>query len=110
MYVVSVSQLLYTKLMFNLTDTDEKNDKLKIIIRNKIDEYLGRAEKLKEYLAKGEEPRSRGAVGANGATSGVGGKAKGGDEGDAEVAKLRAGLSSMSFPILTLTPSDTYRT
>lgn len=79
-------------------ESDEKNDKLKIIIRNKIDEYLGRAEKLKEYLSKSEEPRSRSAMGANGSgTGGVGGKTKGsgGDEGDdAELKKLRAGLTS----------------
>lgn len=79
---------------------DEKNDKLKIIIRNKIDEYLGRAEKLKEYLAKAEESKSRSAMGANGAsTSGVGGKTKGTetDGDDAEIKKLRAGLTSQSL-------------
>jgi vacuolar protein-sorting-associated protein 4 len=68
---------------------------LKLIIRNKIAEYLGRAEKLKEHLAKNEESRSRSALGSNGAaTSGVGGKTKGADDADEEVKKLRAGLSS----------------
>jgi vacuolar protein-sorting-associated protein 4 len=79
------------------TTSDEKNDKLKTIIRNKVDEYLGRAEKLKEYLARYEESRSRGVVGANGmATGGIGGKTKGGadDADDSEIKKLRAGLSS----------------
>ncbi|KAF8320026.1 AAA-domain-containing protein [Clavulina sp. PMI_390] len=83
----------------------EKNEKLKTIIRNKTEEYLGRAEKLKEYLAKAEESKSRGALGANGAaTSGVGGKTKGsGEDGDdAELKKLRAGLSSA---IITETPN-----
>lgn len=81
-----------------LIPVDEKNEKLKVIIRNKIDEYLGRAEKLKEYLAKSEESKSRSAVGANGGTNsgvgGKGGKATETDGDDAEIKKLRAGLTS----------------
>lgn len=49
---------------------DEKNDKLKTLIRGKITEYLDRAEKLKEHLNKTEEKKARRAVGANGASSG----------------------------------------
>lgn len=57
--------------------TDEKNDKLKELIRKKFTEYLDRAEKLKEHLAKSNEDRSRRAVGANGGENGVGGSAGG---------------------------------
>ena len=50
-----------------LTQTqDEKNDRLKALIRGKIDEYLNRAEKIKEYLQAAEKPRK--AVGANGSS------------------------------------------
>lgn len=44
---------------------DEKNDKLKALIRGKIDEYLLRAEKLKEHLNKAEE-KTKKAVGVSG--------------------------------------------
>ncbi len=42
------------KLSFNsfLYNTDEKNEKTKETIRKKFTEYLERAEKLKDYLAK----------------------------------------------------------
>ena len=57
--------------------SDEKNAKLKVLIRGKIDEYLERAEKLKEHLSKSEEKRARRAVGANGmSTGGSGGSGK----------------------------------
>lgn len=84
----------------------EKNDRLKSLIRNKVDEYLERAEKLKEHIAKSDEKRARTAVGANGKeTGGSGGSGKkGGDEDDTDpdVKKLRAGLTSA---ILTETPN-----
>jgi hypothetical protein len=44
---------------------DEKNDKSKILIRTKINEYLGRAETLKEHLAGGGSLK-RSAVGVTG--------------------------------------------
>ncbi|EUC67165.1 vacuolar sorting ATPase Vps4 [Rhizoctonia solani AG-3 Rhs1AP] len=85
----------------------EKNDRLKSLIRNKVDEYLERAEKLKEHIAKSDEKRARAAVGANGReTGGSGGVGKKGsnddEDGDPDVKKLRAGLSSA---ILTETPN-----
>ncbi|PWN49285.1 putative VPS4-vacuolar sorting protein [Violaceomyces palustris] len=85
----------------------EKNDKLKELIRKKFTEYLDRAEKLKEHLAKSNEDRSRRAVGANGAERGVGGSngaKKDEEDGDVdpETKKLRAGLSSA---ILSETPN-----
>lgn len=54
---------------------DEKNDKLKVMIRGKVSEYLSRAEQLKEHLRKPEEKRSRATVGANGRETGGGGGA-----------------------------------
>jgi hypothetical protein len=50
------------------TDTpiDEKNEKMKGLIRKKAEEYIDRAEKLKEHLNKPEPAR----VGANGSASG----------------------------------------
>ncbi|KAG9127947.1 Vacuolar protein sorting-associated protein 4 [Ceratobasidium sp. 392] len=84
----------------------EKNDRLKSLIRNKVDEYLERAEKLKEHIAKSDEKRARAAVGANGKeTGGSGGAGKKGsddDDTDPDVKKLRAGLTSA---ILTETPN-----
>lgn len=79
---------------------DEKNDKLKELIRKKFTEYLDRAEKLKEHIAKSEEKRSRTKVGAAGATSASsaggpdvkGGGGGGGDDDDPEIKKLRQGL------------------
>ncbi|KAL7411502.1 ATPase [Mrakia frigida] len=89
----------------------EKNDKLKELIRKKFTEYLDRAEKLKEHLAKSDEKRAAVGVGSDGTSKaagggGTGGGKKGGgggdDEGDAETKKLRAGLSSA---ILSETPN-----
>jgi hypothetical protein len=47
--------------------TDEKNEKIKTMIRGKIEEYLGRAETLKTHLTAAEG-KTKKAVGANGAT------------------------------------------
>jgi vacuolar protein-sorting-associated protein 4 len=44
---------------------DEKNDKSRLLIRNKINEYLSRAEMLKEHLAGGAKIK-RNAVGVTG--------------------------------------------
>lgn len=81
---------------------DEKNDKLKLLIRNKFTEYLDRAEKLKEHLAKQEaskngKPKVAAAAsgGGSGGAAGGAGAGKDEDEGDPETKKLRAGLSSM---------------
>jgi hypothetical protein len=74
---------------------DEKNEKLRILIRGKFEEYVARAEKLKEHLAKANgTDDGKSAVGANGSErqGNSGGKKE--DDGDAENKKLRAGLSS----------------
>ncbi|EKM60596.1 uncharacterized protein PHACADRAFT_246626 [Phanerochaete carnosa HHB-10118-sp] len=76
----------------------EKNDKLKQLIRGKIEEYISRAESLKEHMQQAEDKRAKKAVGADGmANGGSGGKGmKKGDDDDTdpEVKKLRAGLTS----------------
>ena len=53
----------------------EKNDKAKQLIRGKIEEYIARAETLKEHLSNAEDKRAKKAIGANGmANGGTGGK------------------------------------
>ena len=47
---------------------DEKNDKLKTLIKSKIKEYLDRAEKLKVHISN-QEQRSKSAIGADGKPS-----------------------------------------
>jgi len=47
--------------------TDEKNEKSKVLIRTKINEYLQRAEVLKEHIrTKGQKKPAANAVGSNG--------------------------------------------
>ena len=58
----------------NFTCTDEKNDKSKDLIKSKINEYLGRAEILKEHLTT--ERRGRNAVGINGGGGATGATGK----------------------------------
>ena len=50
---------------------DEKNDRSKVLIRTKINEYLTRAEELKNHIQDTEEKRSRKAVSANGTANGM---------------------------------------
>ncbi|KAF8344251.1 putative VPS4-vacuolar sorting protein, partial [Cantharellus anzutake] len=69
----------------------EKNANLKKLIHQKVKEYLGRAEKLKDHLDKSAEKKAKGAaLGANGSATAK----KGDDDDDSEIKKLRAGLSS----------------
>lgn len=70
-----------------------------------MDEYLERAEKLKNHIQQADEKRQRQAVSSNGkASGGGGGKGKNGeeDDNDADTKKLRAGLASA---ILSETPN-----
>ena len=71
--------------------TDEKNEKSKVLIRAKIDEYLTRAETLKKHIQTQDEKKTRKAVSADGTASTVGGK---GVDDDPDLKKLRAGLTS----------------
>ena len=52
------------------TCSDEKNDKSKELIKSKINEYLGRAEILKEHLST--ERRGRSVIGVNGGDGAAG--------------------------------------
>lgn len=58
----------------NVDHPDEKNDKSKQLIRSKINEYLTRAETLKQHLTSGEKSKKN-AVGANGMVNGGSGAA-----------------------------------
>ena len=84
--------------------TDEKNDKLKELIRKKFTEYLDRAEKLKEHIAKSDEKRTRAKVGATGGAGGseAGGPSVKGDDDDPEIKKLRQGLQGGQISLRTL--------
>lgn len=53
---------------------DEKNDKSKQLIRTKINEYLSRAETLKQHITAGEKSK-KSVVGANGVVNGGSGAA-----------------------------------
>ncbi|KAH9939015.1 AAA-domain-containing protein [Epithele typhae] len=77
----------------------EKNERSKKLIKSKFNEYLARAETLKEHIQSKEDKRAKKAIGVNGASGGSGGGGKGpgkddGDDQDPEVKKLRAGLAS----------------
>lgn len=55
----------------------EKNPRLKDLIRSKMDEYLDRAEKLKEHMASLDDKRAKAAVSADGkGAAGDGGSGK----------------------------------
>ncbi|KIJ59844.1 hypothetical protein HYDPIDRAFT_32836 [Hydnomerulius pinastri MD-312] len=95
-YPESYKQYMNSLDYFMLAQKYEKNEKSKVLIRGKIEEYLSRAEILKKHIQAQEEQKSRKAVSANGSASAVGGKGKegGDDDQDPELKKLRAGLSS----------------
>ncbi|KAH7922405.1 AAA-domain-containing protein [Leucogyrophana mollusca] len=95
-YPEAYKQYMNSLDYFMLAQKYERNEKSKLLIRTKVDEYLGRAETLKKHLQSTEEKKSRKAVGADGSVNGVGGKGKDGadDDVDPEMKKLRAGLSS----------------
>ncbi|KAG6821439.1 Vacuolar protein sorting-associated protein 4 [Arthromyces matolae] len=73
---------------FMLAMKYEKNDKSKALIRSKINEYLTRAEKLREHLEAQKNTKSAVGIGSNG-------KKKDDEEDtqDAETKKLRANLA-----------------
>ncbi|KAF7293750.1 AAA-domain-containing protein [Mycena chlorophos] len=75
---------------FMLAMKYEKNEKSRTLIRAKINEYLARAETLKEHLVNGEKNKK--AAVANGA-GGAGGKKDDASSSDPELEKLRGALS-----------------
>lgn len=91
-------QLYYQALeLFMLALKWEKNAKSKEMIRAKTQEYMDRAEKLKQHLADSEGKKKKpGMLGADGSSKGGGGGKKDseeGGEGDAENKKLRNALA-----------------
>lgn len=69
----------------------ERNDKVKVLIRSKITEYLNRAETLKKHIRAQEDKQSKKAVGA---VNGGGSKEKDDEDQDPELKKLRGSLSN----------------
>lgn len=57
----------------DLIYADEKNEKSRLLIQTKINEYLTRTEVLKEHISSQGEKRSRSAVGVNGSGGSTGG-------------------------------------
>ncbi|KAF8541923.1 P-loop containing nucleoside triphosphate hydrolase protein [Trichophaea hybrida] len=84
----------------------EKNEQSKATIRVKINEYMERAEKLKQHLNDENGKKKPSKVGANGGGMGGAGKGKSGDDDDdgidPESKKLRGALSGA---ILTEKPN-----
>jgi vacuolar protein-sorting-associated protein 4 len=81
--------------LFMLALKWEKNAKSKEMIRAKVSEYIERAEKLKNHLADDGKRKKPSMVGANGSSTGGGGKGKDaeGDNVDADSKKLRNALA-----------------
>lgn len=84
--------------LFMLALKWEKNPKSKEMIRQKVSEYMDRAEKLKVHLADAEGKRKKpGMVGANGSsTAGTGKGKENGEDGpgiDEDSKKLRSALA-----------------
>lgn len=90
-------QMYYQSLeLFMLALKWEKNAKSKEMIRQKVSEYMERAEKLKNHLAENDKSNKRkpAAMGANGKASNGAGKGKDDDdEEDPESKKLRGALA-----------------
>lgn len=63
-------------ILYSTTVTDEKNDKSKALIKTKINEYLNRAEILKEHVVSGGEKRGKSAIGVNGGGGATGANGK----------------------------------
>lgn len=70
----SLSYFLPSDFRSNADHPDEKNDKSKQLIRSKLNEYLTRAETLKQHLVSGEKSKKN-AVDANGVVNGGSGAA-----------------------------------
>ncbi|KAJ3552155.1 hypothetical protein NP233_g12948 [Leucocoprinus birnbaumii] len=70
----------------------EKNEKAKVLIRTKVNEYLTRAETLKTHITNSSAPKAKSPIGVNG--NGTAKKKEDEEEDvDPETKKLRAGLA-----------------
>ncbi|KAG1775036.1 P-loop containing nucleoside triphosphate hydrolase protein [Suillus placidus] len=95
-YLEAYKQYMNSLDYFMLAQKYEKNEKAKLLVRAKIEEYLARAETLKKHLQR-DEKKSRKAVSVDGSVNGTGGKGSvdsPDDDKDPELKKLRAGLSN----------------
>lgn len=71
----------------------EKNDKRKVTIRTKVNEYLERAEEITQLISKGQDKQD---AGGGGTASKKKGEEKD-DDKDSDNAKLKSGLSSSTM-------------
>ncbi|ORX62432.1 AAA-domain-containing protein [Hesseltinella vesiculosa] len=100
--------LLYKQSLkyFMMAVKYEKNDKLREQIRNRMEDYLARAETLMQYLDNEDDAKQQEAVSADPSTNGSSKKKKGDakddDEEDAELKKMR---STLTGAILTEKPN-----
>ncbi|KAF8925393.1 Vacuolar protein sorting-associated protein 4 [Haplosporangium gracile] len=90
--------LYQTALEYFLTALKyEKNERVRDTVRKKVVEYMARAEKIKEHLAKLEEkPKKKAMVNPSNGSGGKGGKKKDSDdddEDDADTKKLKGALA-----------------
>ncbi|KAF9940428.1 Vacuolar protein sorting-associated protein 4 [Mortierella antarctica] len=91
--------LYQTALEYFLTALKyEKNERVRDTVRKKVVEYMARAEKIKEHLAKLEEkPKKKAMAASSNGSGGRGGKKKDSDdedEDDADTKKLKGALAS----------------
>ncbi|KAF8857075.1 AAA-domain-containing protein [Acephala macrosclerotiorum] len=92
-YEKAYNQYYASLELFMLALKWEKNAKSKEMIRAKAGEYMERAEKLKAHLADDAKRKKPGMVGANGTSTGGGGKGKEEEGTDPESQKLRNALA-----------------
>ncbi|KAF9074043.1 AAA-domain-containing protein [Rhodocollybia butyracea] len=102
-YDAAYKQYMNSLDYFMLAMKYEKNEKSKLLIRTKIQEYLSRAETLKEHISSQSEKRGKSAVGVNGTSTGIGPNGKQKEDGeDPEMKKLR---DSLAGAIISETPN-----
>ena len=98
-------QLYYQSLeLFMLALKWAKGESQKQMIRQKVGEYMERAEKLKKHLAMQDGKKKPAAVGSNGKVSGGGGKGEDGDGDGAEDADAKKLRGALQGAILTDKP------
>ncbi|KAJ3751258.1 P-loop containing nucleoside triphosphate hydrolase protein [Lentinula detonsa] len=93
-YDVAYKQYMNSLDYFMLALKYEKNEKSKLLIRTKINEYLSRTETLKEHITAQNEKRAKSAMGVNGGSTGIGPSGRQKEDGDdPEMKKLRDSLA-----------------
>ncbi|KAJ3828937.1 P-loop containing nucleoside triphosphate hydrolase protein [Lentinula raphanica] len=97
-YDVAYKQYMNSLDYFMLALKYEKNEKSKVLIRTKINEYLSRAETLKTHINQQSEKRGKSAMGVSGGSTGIGPSGRQcsfrkDDGDDPEMKKLRDSLA-----------------